>query len=66
MLRRRAPSLVLGQTAPGAGGELLTTRQMAARLQLSPRTLLRRAKAGKAEPIRFGERGRGAVRWAAR
>ena len=56
----------LRQTAPGAGGELLTTAQMAARLQIAPKTLLRRAKKGQLEPIRLGQRGRGALRWAAR
>jgi hypothetical protein len=53
-------------TVPGASGELLTTKQMAQRLGIAPKTLLRRAKAGQAEPIRFGERGRAALRWAAR
>jgi hypothetical protein len=38
---------------------------MAARLQIAPKTLLRRAKKGQAEPIRLGQRGRGALRWAA-
>jgi hypothetical protein len=55
----------LAHTAPGAGGEFLTTAQMAARLQIAPKTLLRRAKKGQAEPIRLGQRGRGALRWAA-
>jgi excisionase family DNA binding protein len=53
-------------TQPGASGELLTTEQMADRLQLSPRTVRRRAQAGKLEPIRMGARGRGALRWPAR
>lgn len=53
-------------TAPGAGGELLTTRQLAERLQVHPKTVLRRAKAGQIEPVRMGQRGRGALRWPAR
>jgi excisionase family DNA binding protein len=53
-------------TAPGAAGELLTTAELAARLQVSPRTLRRRAKAGQLEPVRLGKRGRAALRWPAR
>lgn len=53
-------------TAPGAGGELLTTAQLAERLQVSVRTVRRRVKTGELKPIRLGERGRGALRWAAR
>lgn len=49
--------------APGAGGQLLTTQELAERLQLSPRTVRRRAKAGQLEPVRLGKRGRGALRW---
>ena len=49
--------------APGSSGELLTTRQMAARLGLSPKTLLRRKARGLAHPIQLGQRGRGAIRW---
>ena len=53
-------------TQPGVSGEMLTTRQMADRLQLSPRTIRRKAKAGELTPIRMGARGRGALRWPAR
>jgi len=53
-------------TAPGANGELLTTAQMAARLAVAPKTLLRRAKRGEITPVRSGQRGRAALRWAAR
>ena len=49
--------------APEVTGRLLTTAELAARLQLSPKTVRRRAKAGQLTPIRFGGRGRGALRW---
>lgn len=65
-----ALAAVAPMTVPGAGGELLTTAQMAQRLQVAPKTLLRRAKRGKLQqPIRLGrlgERGRETLRWAAR
>jgi hypothetical protein len=60
----QALAAALAHTAPGAGGALLTTAQMAARLQISPKALLRRKK--ELEPIRLGKRGRAALRWAAR
>lgn len=53
-------------TIPGASGELISTRAMAERMGVAPKTLLRRAKAGQADPIRLGKRGRAAYRWAAR
>ena len=57
---------IVPTTAPGAAGELLTTAQLAARLQVSPKTVRRRAKAGELTPVRLGERGRSALRWVAR
>lgn len=51
--------------APGAGGQMLTTEQLAERLQISPKTLLRRAKKGQVQPLRLAARGRGALRWPA-
>jgi hypothetical protein len=39
---------------------------MADRLQISTKTLLNRAKKGQLEPVRLGQRGRAALRWAAR
>lgn len=59
----QALTAAIAAAAPGAGGELLTTAQMAARLQISTKALLRRAKKGQLEPIRLGQRGRGALRW---
>lgn len=35
---------------PGASGELLTTAQLAEHLQIAPKTLLRRARAGQIMP----------------
>jgi excisionase family DNA binding protein len=51
--------------APGQNGQLLTTAELAARLQISVRTLRRRAKSGQLEPVRLGQRGRAALRWPA-
>jgi hypothetical protein len=59
----RALSEVLARTAPGADGQWLTTAQLAARLQISTRTIRRRMKAGALEPVRLAKRGRAALRW---
>jgi AraC-like DNA-binding protein len=49
-----------------AAGALLSTADMAARLGISPKTLLRRKRAGLAKPAMvLGERGRAAIRWKA-
>ncbi len=53
-------------TAPGSLGELITTRQLAERVGLTPKTVLRRMKQQGVEPIRFAKRGPGALRWSAR
>ncbi len=52
-------------TAPEARGQMLTTAELAERLQLSAKTVLRRAKRGELQPVRLGARGRGALRWPA-
>jgi hypothetical protein len=50
--------------APGARGDLLTTKQMAERLGIAPKTLLRRRAKGQAVPaLQLGRRGRAAIRW---
>jgi excisionase family DNA binding protein len=55
---------VLGQLAPGAGGKMLTTAQMADRLGVAKKTLLRWHSAGRIRPARkMGERGQAALRW---
>lgn len=61
-----ALAAIVPTLAPSTGGQLLTTRQLAARMQISEKTLRRKAKAGQLEPVRFGKRGRAALRWAAR
>jgi hypothetical protein len=49
---------------PGASGELLTTKELAERIGVSPRMLLKRRKAGQATPaLVLGKRGRAAIRW---
>lgn len=65
-LETLAAAVTLKRTlAPGARGEMLTTAEMADRLQLSTKTVLRKVKAGQLKPERFGKRGRGALRWSA-
>lgn len=51
---------VLDHVAPGRRGELLTTAEMAARLNVSPKTLLRRKAKGDVQPM--VQRGR-FIRW---
>jgi hypothetical protein len=51
---------VTAQTAPGGQGELLTTAAMAARLGISPKTLLKHRKTGAITPAL--QRGK-LVRW---
>ncbi len=58
-----ALAAIVPHMIPGAGGELLTTEQLADRLQVSPRTIRRRVKSGELQPVRLGRRGRSALRW---
>lgn len=52
---------------PGADGRLLSTAEMAERLGVAPKTLLRRKAKGEVMPaVQLGQRGRAALRWAAR
>jgi hypothetical protein len=51
---------VLPQLAPGQHGELLTTAQMASRLGIAPKTLLKHKAAGSIRPAL--EKGK-LVRW---
>jgi excisionase family DNA binding protein len=52
-------------SVPAERRPLATTREMAARLGVTPKTLRKLGKAGKltAEAVRLGNRGRGAIRW---
>jgi hypothetical protein len=57
-----AVAALLPVLAPGSQGEFITTEQMAQRLGISPKTLLK--KKDKIRPaLRLGARGRGAIRW---
>ena len=51
---------VLAQVSPGKRGELLTTAEMAARLNLAPKTLLKRKARGEIRPAL--QRGK-LIRW---
>jgi hypothetical protein len=54
------------QLVPGADGELLTTREMAARMNVNAKTFLKKRKKGEITPAKIlGERGRAAFRWRA-
>ena len=60
----QALAVVLPAIAPERRGALLTTAQMAERLVIAPKTLLRRRKRGQVRPaVELGERGRAALRW---
>jgi hypothetical protein len=57
---------ITAATAPGAGGELLTTSQLAQHYNVSPRTILRKKKRGELAPAaQLGRRGKSALRWTA-
>jgi hypothetical protein len=51
-LRETAIALaqVAGQAAPGMNGDFLTTAEMAERLSIAPKTLLKRARRGEIRP----------------
>lgn len=51
---------VMDQAAPGSRGELITTRQMAERLGIAPKTLLRHKATGAVKPAL--QRGK-LIRW---
>jgi hypothetical protein len=55
----------LNALVPAERRPLETTKQMAERLQVSPKTVRRLGKAGKLEDVRLGKRGTGAIRWRA-
>ena len=48
----------------GSNGGLLSTREMADRMGVAPKTLLRWRAQGRVKPaVQIGQRGRAAVRW---
>ena len=60
----RTLAVLVEQTAPGARGEFLTTKQLAERIGIAPKTLLRRRARGQVQPpLVLGKRGRAAIRW---
>jgi hypothetical protein len=59
-----ALTAVLAHAAPGAGGRLVTTKELGTLLGLSPKAILKRRKAGAiGGAVQLGQRGRGALRW---
>jgi hypothetical protein len=59
-----AYAAVAAQLLPERYGELLSTRAMAEKLNVSPRTLLKRKSKGAVTPaVQLGKRGRAAIRW---
>jgi hypothetical protein len=56
----RSLAAALEHTVPGDRGELLTTREMAARVNLAPKTLLRHCAEGRIQPaVKAGK----LIRW---
>ena len=53
----------LNALVPAERRPLETTKAMAQRLNVSPRTVRKLGKAGKLEAVRLGKRGTGAIRW---
>lgn len=60
----KALAAVAPHLVPGSHGAMLSTRQMAERLGISPKTLLKRKAKGQVRPaVQLGQRGRAALRW---
>ena len=53
----------LNTLVPAERRPLMKTKELAARLGLTPKTVRRLGKAGKLEGERYGKRGTGAIRW---
>jgi excisionase family DNA binding protein len=58
-----ALAAIVRETAPGAGGRLLSTAELADALGVSPKTILRKRRSGELTAIELGRRGRSALRW---
>lgn len=60
----QALTAALAHSAPGAGGKLVSTRELGQLMGLSPKTILRRRAKGQIQgAVELGRRGRAAVRW---
>src|SRR5262245_46671639 len=60
----KAIAEILPRLEPGQHGALMTTREMAAKLGISSKTVLRRKRAGEVRPaLVTGKRGPAALRW---
>jgi excisionase family DNA binding protein len=60
-----ALAAIVPHTRPGADGRLLTTQELAAVMQVSAKTVLRKRRDGTLTAVQLGKRGRGALRWRA-
>jgi hypothetical protein len=59
-----AYTAVVAQLAPDRFGVYLTTKEMAEKLNVTPRTLLKRRRKGTVTAaVTLGKRGRSAIRW---
>jgi hypothetical protein len=56
-------ALLHAQASPGSGGALITTAELATRLGVAAKTILRRRARGELKAVVAGKRGRGALRW---
>jgi FixJ family two-component response regulator len=54
---------ILPALVPGHHGTLMTTKEMAAKLGVSPKTLLKHRADGHHQPLQLAKRGRAALRW---
>jgi excisionase family DNA binding protein len=54
---------LLNALVPAERRPLVTTQEMAKRLNVTPRTVRKLGKAGKLEGLRLGKRGTAAIRW---
>ena len=58
-----AAVIALNHLSPAERRPLVTTKEMAERLSVTPKTVRKLGRAGKLEGERYGKRGTGAIRW---
>jgi len=58
-----ALAAITSHTMPGSNGRLMTTRELAESMGVSPKTILRKRKTGELTAVQLGQRGRAALRW---